>query len=179
VCVGVWVMRPGVEESKYGAGAGTGAGDEDESNVLPHKRKVLPRPQSILKTSTEQCVWLPLGQLHPLLVRDCVRPGSHLLGGGVVGVFRVRACVRTVTCVLVCLHYARRVCARAHVHPNAHPCGRALLPCSVPSPRASLKGLDRKISFADLMGKDLEEVNFCDNLHYSKQARKKGFWFFS
>jgi hypothetical protein len=47
--------------------------------------------------------------------------------------------------------------------------------CSVPSPRASL---ERKISFADLKGRELEEVNFCDNLHYSKQARRR-FWFFT
>ena len=37
------------EESKY-------VDNGDEAHVLPHKRKVLPRPQSILKTSTAQYV---------------------------------------------------------------------------------------------------------------------------
>jgi hypothetical protein len=46
---------------------------------------------------------------------------------------------------------------------------------SIPSPRARLSVHDRKISFADVLGRDLEEVNFCENLHYSKQKKK---WFF-
>ncbi len=109
----------------------------DETHVLPHKRRVPPRPVSILKTATGQYVLCALA-----LAGRC-RGVRCWLGVGVVLGHDASSSVRAVI-------------------------------CSVPSPKRTL---DRRISFADMLGQDLTHVNYCENLHYSKQ--KKRWLFFS
>lgn len=176
--------HPAAEESKYVASGA--AGDEDESHILPHKRKVLPRPASILKTSTGQ--YVPSARVPHAHASMHAHAGRQHCASHAAPAFHAPLHImRKAVCWCSCACKTGRgwgcwwPIAVGCVQPNLmRMCGCVVVAvragvCSVPSPRASL---ERKISFADLKGRDLEEVNFCDNLHYSKQARRR-FWFFS